>query len=123
MHVTSSIARKKAELTRAVIDGECVVLVPRPWPSRPDLEFMPRDVARHLAAAGVETSSVRARVYEDLTLASERAFDGTVAGLADREFSAHLVVVLGDHEADSYMNYQWQWGGQRTGVSTETASS
>jgi len=123
MHVTSPIGRKKAELARAVIDGECVVLVPRPWPSRPDLEFMPRDVARHLAASGVDTSSVRARVYEDLTLAGERAFDGTVADLASREFSAHLVVVIGDHEADSYMNYQWQWGGQRTGVSTETASS
>ncbi len=123
MHVTSSIERKKVELKKALIDGECVVLVPRPWPKRPDLEFMPADAARYLHEGGLPTASIRVRVYEDLTLSSERSFDGNVEDLVGREFSGHLVMVFGDHEDDSYMNYRWQWDDQRGGKATETAVS
>ena len=32
MHVTTSIEEKKLDLQKAVIDGQSVILIPRPWP-------------------------------------------------------------------------------------------
>ena len=109
MHVTGDIEEKKLEMLKALIDGLGVVLVPRPWPSDPERNFMPSEAARYLRARGLDTSGVRARVYESLTLAGETAFDGTVKMLEGREFSALCVAVLGGPEPDSYMNYRWQW--------------
>lgn len=109
MHVTGDIEEKKLEMLKALIDGLGVVLVPRPWPSDPERNFMPSEAARYLRARGLDTSGIRARVYESLTLAGETAFDGTVKMLEGREFSALCVAVLGGPEPDSYMNYRWQW--------------
>lgn len=109
MHVTGDIEEKKLEMLKALIDGLGVVLVPRPWPSDPEKNFMPSEAARYLRARGLDTSGIRARVYESLTLAGETAFDGTVKMLEGREFSALCVAVLGGPEPDSYMNYRWQW--------------
>ena len=112
MHVTSSIERKKIELKKALLDGQSVILIPRPWPKRPELEFMPGDIAAYLRAGGLPTGGLRVRVYEDLTLPGERVFEGTVDELGGKEFSGHLVMVFDLHEADSYANYRWQWGGR-----------
>ena len=109
MHVTGDIEEKKLEMLKALIDGLGVVLVPRPWPSDPQRNFMPSEAARYLRARGLDTSRIRARVYESLTLAGETVFDGTVKMLEGREFSALCVAVLGRPEPDSYMNYRWQW--------------
>lgn len=109
MHITSSIERKKLELKKALLDGQSVILVPRPWPKRPDLEFMPSDVAAYLREGGLSTSSMRVRVFEDLTLAGERVFEGNVDELEGKEFSGHLIMVFEQHQSDSYMNYRWQW--------------
>lgn len=109
MHVTGDIEEKKLEMLKALIDGLGVVLVPRPWPSDPQRNFMPSEAARYLRARGLDTSGIRARVYESLTLAGETVFDGTVKMLEGREFSALCVAVLGGPEPDSYMNYRWQW--------------
>jgi len=35
MHVTTSIEEKKLDLQKAVIDGQSVILIPRPWPNDP----------------------------------------------------------------------------------------
>lgn len=109
MHITSSIERKKLELKKALLDGQSVILVPRPWPKKPDLEFMPSDVAAYLKAGGLPTGSMKVRVYEDLTLASERVFEGNLKELEGKEFSGHLLMVFEQHSPDSYMNYRWQW--------------
>ena len=39
MHVTTSIEEKKLELQKAVIDGQNIILIPRPWPNRPSKAF------------------------------------------------------------------------------------
>jgi cobalt-precorrin-7 (C5)-methyltransferase len=43
MHVTTSIEEKKLDLQKAVIDGQSVILIPRPWPNDPQKHFMPSD--------------------------------------------------------------------------------
>ena len=35
MHVTTSIEEKKLDLQKAVIDGQNIILIPRPWPNDP----------------------------------------------------------------------------------------
>ena len=45
MHVTASIEEKKLDLQKAVIDGQSVILIPRPWPNNPQKHFMPSEVA------------------------------------------------------------------------------
>ena len=45
MHVTTSIEEKKLDLQKAVIDGQNVILIPRPWPNDPQKHFMPSEVA------------------------------------------------------------------------------
>ena len=48
MHVTTSIEEKKIELQKALIDGYNVILVPRPWPKKPDKHFMPSEISKYL---------------------------------------------------------------------------
>ena len=112
MHVTASIEGKKLELQKALIDGYSVVLIPRPWPSRPDKHFMPSEIAAYLEENGFDTASIRVHVFEALTTEDETSFEGTVKELKGREFSALSVMVFGRPEPDSYMNYRWQWAGQ-----------
>lgn len=109
MHVTSEIESKKRLLTQALREGLSVVLVPRPWPGRPDLNFMPSEVAIYLAGAGFDTGALRVHVYERLTTRDERVFEGMVNELEGKEFSDMVVMVIDQNEPDSYMNYRWQW--------------
>lgn len=109
MHVTGDIELKKTRMLQAIQEGMSVILVPRPWPSRPDLEFMPAHMAAYLTAAGVNTDSLKVHVYERLTMPDQEEFHGTIAQLADMKFSDMTVVVLDQNRPDSYMNYKWQW--------------
>ena len=109
MHVTTSIEEKKIELQKALIDGFSVILVPRPWPSQPDKNFMPSDIAIYLREKGFQTEQMKVHVFESLTTENETNFVGKVKDLEGREFSDLSVMVLNQSKLDSYMNYKWQW--------------
>lgn len=109
MHVTSSIEGKKQEMCEALSSGLSVVLIPRPWPKRPDKHFMPSEVAAYLREQGFDTKSMRVSVFEALTTKEQTRFDGRVADLKGREFSDLCIMVFDQAKPDSYMNYRWQW--------------
>lgn len=109
MHVTGDIEDKKIRMVRALKDGLSVIVLPRPWPSRPDLRFMPADISEYLSKQGFDTKQQRVFVYEYLTTPSERVFEGSVADLVGKEFSDMTVMVIDQNKPDSYMNYTWQW--------------
>ena len=109
MHVTGDIEGKKRRMAAALREGLGVILVPRPWPGRPDLEFMPREISSYLEGEGFDTGALQVRIYENLTASDERVYEGTAKEMAEREFSDMLVVVMGRSSPDSYMNYAWQW--------------
>lgn len=111
MHITSSIEEKKLELQKALIDGYSVVLVPRPWPKRPDKHFMPSEIATYLRNNGFDTERIRVHVFEALTTDKESSFVGIARDLEGKEFSDLSVMVFNQHSLDSYMNYKWQWKG------------
>lgn len=109
MHVTGPIEDKKEELCRALEGGLSVILVPRPWPRRPEMHFMPSEVSAFLRGRGFETQKMRVHVFESLTNPDEAAFVGAASDLEGREFSDLSVVVFDQNRPDSYMNYRWQW--------------
>ena len=109
MHITGDIEDKKRRMVQALKDKLSVILVPRPWPSRPDLSFMPSDISKYLADKGFDTKQQRVLVYEYLTMPTEKVFEGSVAELIGREFSDMTVMVIDQNKSDSYMNYPWQW--------------
>ncbi|RNJ75738.1 MAG: precorrin-6y C5,15-methyltransferase (decarboxylating) subunit CbiE [Nitrosopumilus sp. H8] len=108
MHVTGTIEGKKTELQRALADGLSVILVPRPWPSRPERHFMPSEIAAYLRERGFATDKLRVHVFEALTTDAETRFTGTVKELEGREFSDLSVMVFDQAVPDSYINYQQQ---------------
>jgi len=109
MHVTTSIEEKKLELQKALIDGYNVILVPRPWPNKPDKHFMPSEIAIYLKENHFDTEKIKVHVFEALTTENEVSFVGTVKDLEDKEFSDLSVMVFNQTKLDSYMNYRWQW--------------
>ena len=109
MHVTGDIEDKKRRMVNALREGLSVILVPRPWPGRPDLNFMPHEISAYLKSEGFDTGALPVHIYENLTTPNERTYAGTARGMADGEFSDMLVVVIGRNKPDSYMNYTWQW--------------
>jgi len=64
MHVTTSIEEKKLDLQKAVIDGQSVILIPRPWPNDPQKHFMPSEVAFYLKKNGFDTPKIPVHVFE-----------------------------------------------------------
>lgn len=106
MHVSGSIDAKKADMLAAVRAATPVVAVPRPWPRDPGRNFMPSEIAAFLRGGGVDTESLRARVYENLTMGDESVFDGTAAAMEGKQFSDMSVLVLGEARPDPYTNYR-----------------
>lgn len=106
MHVSGPIEDQKAGMLAAAKAGTPVIAVPRPWPKDPAKNFMPSEIAAFLRGAGVDTGSLRARVYENLTAANESVFDGPAADMEGREFSDMSVLVLGESRPDPYTNYR-----------------
>lgn len=107
MHISTSIEEKKLELQKAIIDGENVVLVPRPWPKLPSKNFMPSEVAKYLKKNGFDTSRLKVDVYEALTTENETVFSGTIKDLEGKEFSDLSVMVIKQTELDSYINFDF----------------
>ena len=105
MHVTTSIEEKKLELQKAIIDGQNIILIPRPWPSDPQRHFMPSEVAFYLKKNGFDTSKILVHVFESLTNGKEQAFTGSVEELEGKEFSDLSVMVISQTKPESYVNF------------------
>lgn len=112
MHVTGQIESKKREMCAALSGGLDLIVVPRPWPARPDLRFMPSDMPDYLEKRGFRTGEINVQVFERLTRKDESTFSGKVSDLRGREFSDMSVVAIKQTAPDSYMNYRWQWDRQ-----------
>ena len=105
MHVTTSIEEKKLDLQKAVIDGQSVILIPRPWPKDPQKHFMPSEIAFYLKKNGFDTSKIPVHVFESLTNGKEQTFSGFVSELEGKEFSDLSVMVINQTESQSYINF------------------
>jgi len=105
MHVTTSIEEKKLDLQKAVIDGQSVILIPRPWPNDPQKHFMPSEVAFYLKKNGFDTPKIPVHVFESLTNGKEQTFTGSVQDLEGKEFSDLLVMVISQTKPESYINF------------------
>ena len=106
MHVTTPIEEKKLELQKAVIDGQSVILIPRPWPKDPQKHFMPSEVAFYLKKNGFNTSKILVHVFESLTNGKEQTFSGFVSELEGKEFSDLSVMVISQTKPESYINFE-----------------
>ena len=106
MHVTTSIEEKKLELQKAVIDGQNVILIPRPWPKDPQRHFMPSEVVFYLKKNGFDTSKIPVHVFESLTNGKEQTFSGFASELEGREFSDLSVMVISQTKPESYINFE-----------------
>ena len=105
MHVTTPIEEKKLDLQKAVIDGQSVILIPRPWPNDPQKHFMPSEVAFYLKKNGFETPKIPVHVFESLTNGKEQTFTGSVQDLEGKEFSDLSVMVISQTKPESYINF------------------
>jgi len=105
MHVTTSIEEKKLELQKAVIDGQSIILIPRPWPKDPQKHFMPSEVAFYLKKNGFDTSNIPVHVFESLTNGKEQTFSGHVSDLEGKEFSDLSVIVISQTKPESYISF------------------
>ena len=105
LHVTGDIERKKADILRAVRDGRSVILLPRPWPKEPQKHFMQSDVAKFLRENGVDTSALKAHVFEHLTTAKETNFEGKVSDLEGKEFSDLSAMVIDQTRRQTYLEF------------------
>ena len=105
MHVTTSIEEKKLELQKAVIDGQSIILSPRPWPKDPQKHFMPSEVAFYLKKTGFDTSNIPVHVFESLTNGKEQTFSGHVSDLEGKEFSDLSVIVISQTKPESYISF------------------
>jgi len=105
MHVTTSIEEKKLELQKAIIDGQNIILIPRPWPSDSQRHFMPSEVAFYLKKNGFGTSKILVHVFESLTNGKEQTFSGSVQELEGKEFSDLSVMVISQTKPESYINF------------------
>ena len=104
MHVTTPIEEKKLELQKAIIDGQNVILIPRPWPKNPQKHFMPSEVAFYLKKNGFDTTNIPVHVFESLTNGKEQMFSGFVSELEGKEFSDLSVMVISQTKPESYIN-------------------
>jgi len=105
MHVTTPIEEKKLDLQKAVIDGQSVILIPRPWPNDPQKHFMPSEVAFYLKKNGFDTPKIPVHVFESLTNGKEQTFTGSIQDLEGKEFSDLAVMVIGQTKPESYINF------------------
>ena len=105
MHVTTSIEEKKLDLQKAVIDGQSVILIPRPWSNDPQKHFMPSEVASYLKKNGFDTPKIPVHVFESLTNGKEQTCTGSVQDLEGKEFSDLVVMVISQTKPESYINF------------------
>jgi cobalt-precorrin-7 (C5)-methyltransferase len=104
-HVTGEIEQKKKELLEAVKQGRSVILLPRPWPSDLAKHFMQPEIAKFLRLNGVDTTKLKAWVFENLTTEKETTFRGTVAELEVKEFSDLSAMVIDQTKRQTYLEF------------------
>jgi cobalt-precorrin-7 (C5)-methyltransferase len=105
-HVTGDIEQKKADLLQAVKRGMSVILLPRPWPRDPNRHFMQSEIARFLRGNGIDTSKLKAWVFEHLTTEREKRYTGMVSDLEGKEFSDLSAMVIDQSEPQTYLDFQ-----------------
>ena len=88
-----------------MIDGQSVILIPRPWPNDPQKHFMPSEVAFYLKKNGFDTSNIPVHVFESLTNGKEQTFSGHVSDLEGKEFSDLSVIVISQTKPESYISF------------------
>jgi cobalt-precorrin-7 (C5)-methyltransferase len=94
-HVTTDIEQKKKELVRSIILRKDIILLPRPWPSDSEKNFMQSEIAIFLKENRIDTSNLNVWVFEHLTNDSkETVFRGKVSDLEGLKFSDLSVVVI-----------------------------
>lgn len=94
-HVTTDIEQKKKELVRSIILRRDIILLPRPWPSDSEKNFMQSEIAIFLKENRIDTSNLNVWVFEHLTNDSkETVFRGKVSDLEGLKFSDLSVVVI-----------------------------
>lgn len=104
-HVTGDIEQKKRDLLQAVRDGKSVILLPRPWPQVPTKHFMQSEIAKYLRQNAIDTSNLKAWVFEHLTTDRETTFQGTISDLEGREFSDLSVIVIDQTKRQTYLEF------------------
>lgn len=94
-HVTTDIEQKKKELVRSIILRKDIILLPRPWPSDSEKNFMQSEIAIFLKENRIDTSNLNVWVFEHLTNDNkETVFRGKVSDLEGLKFSDLSVVVI-----------------------------
>ncbi len=104
-HVTGDIEQKKADLLQAIKEGKSVILLPRPWPGDPAKHFMQSEIATFLRANGIDTSNLKAWIFEHLTTEKETCFTGTVSDLEGKEFSDLSAMVIDQTKRQTYLQF------------------
>ncbi|HEY8140077.1 MAG TPA: precorrin-6y C5,15-methyltransferase (decarboxylating) subunit CbiE [Nitrososphaera sp.] len=104
-HVTGDIEQKKADLLEAVKKGMSVILLPRPWPRDPAKHFMQSEIAKFLRGNDVDTSKLKAWVFEHLTTDRESSFRGMVSDLEGKEFSDLSAMVIDQSKPQTYLDF------------------
>lgn len=104
-HVTKKIDREKKDLVNAIRSKKSVIMLPRPWNGNKEKQFMESDIAYFLRANGIETTDLKAWVFEFLTRENEKIFTGKVSDLEDRSFDPLSVMVIDQAERGSYMDF------------------
>ncbi|WOV93653.1 MAG: precorrin-6y C5,15-methyltransferase (decarboxylating) subunit CbiE [Candidatus Nitrosoabyssus spongiisocia] len=105
MHVTGSIEYQKREMVKALSDEISVIIIPRPWPNKPENHFMQSEIAHYLADQGFDTASLQTFVYENLTTDIETEFVGVVKDLEGKEFSDLSIMVINKSKSKSYLEF------------------
>jgi precorrin-6y C5,15-methyltransferase (decarboxylating) CbiE subunit len=104
-HVTKKIDREKKDLVNAIRSKKSVIMLPRPWNGNKEKQFMESDIAHFLRANGIETTDLKAWVFEFLTRENEKIFTGKVSDLENRSFDPLSVMVIDQAKRGSYMDF------------------
>jgi precorrin-6y C5,15-methyltransferase (decarboxylating) CbiE subunit len=104
-HVTKKIDREKKDLVNAIRSKKSVIMLPRPWNGNKEKQFMESDIAYFLRANGIETTDLKAWVFEFLTRENEKIFTGKVSDLENRSFDPLSVMVIDQAKRGSYMDF------------------
>lgn len=104
-HVTGDIEIKKLELIKAVIDGKSVILLPRPWHTKPEKNFMPSEIAVFLRKNGIDTSKIKVWIFENLTTEKETVFRSNILDLEGKQFSDLSVMVIDQYKRQTYLDF------------------
>jgi cobalt-precorrin-7 (C5)-methyltransferase len=67
---------------------------------------MQSEIARFLRGNGIDTSKLKAWVFEHLTTEREKRYTGMVSDLEGKEFSDLSAMVIDQSEPQTYLDFQ-----------------